>query len=159
VAPPSLEDWLEDGRIRDTVLRYARGVDERDWTLFRSCFTDPVEIDLSSWNGQPAAWLPADSFVAGVRAGLSGFDATQHINANHLVTRHGDEARCTSDFQASHVLDGQRCTLGGWYERNLVRTGTGWKIRTSRLEISWRAGDESLFARATERSAARGRSR
>lgn len=156
MAVASLDDWIEHRAIRDTVLRYACGVDRRDWALFASCFGNEVDVDLSSWNGQPAATLPTDAWVKGVRAGLSGFDATQHINANHLIERVGDRARCTSDVQASHVLGGERCTLGGWYESGLVRTAEGWKIRSSRLEVTWREGDESLFARAAARFAAEG---
>ncbi|MBW2231709.1 MAG: nuclear transport factor 2 family protein [Deltaproteobacteria bacterium] len=153
MALPSLDEWIERRAVRDTVLRYARGVDRRNWELFRSCFCDEVDIDLSSWNGQPASTLPADTWVQGVRAGLSGFDATQHMGANHLIERDGDRARCTSDVQASHALDGERCTLGGWYDMGLIRMADGWKIRSSRLEITWRSGDESLFAQAAARYA------
>jgi hypothetical protein len=151
----SVDDWLEHHAIRDTVLRYARAVDQRDWALFESCFTDEVEVDLSSWNGQPVRTFPVQIWVRNVRAGLSGFDATQHINANHLITRDGNEARCTSDVQASHILDKERCTLGGWYDTGLVRRGEDWKIRSSRLVITWREGDQSLFARAAARFAQR----
>jgi hypothetical protein len=81
------------------------------------------------------------------------------MGANHLIRLDGDRARCTSDVQASHVLDGERCTLGGWYDTGLVRMADGWRIRSSRLEVTWREGDESLFARAAERFAATGANR
>ena len=71
--------------IRETLYGYARGADTRDWDLFRDCFLDEVEIDLSSWNGAPASVWTRDEWVANVRQGLSGFDATQHLTANHLI--------------------------------------------------------------------------
>jgi hypothetical protein len=143
-----LEDELA---IRRVLHAYARGVDRRDWALFRSCFTDPVEVDLSSWNGTPAACMAVDEWVAGVRAGLSGFDATQHLTANHLVDVDGDTARCTSDVQASHVLDGRRAVIGGWYDTRLTRVEDAWRIASSTLHVTWREGPEALFAEAARR--------
>lgn len=143
-----LEDELA---IRRVLYAYARGVDRRDWTLFRSCFTDPVEVDLSSWNGAPPSRMPVDEWVAGVRAGLSGFDATQHLTANHLVDVDGDTAHCTSEVQASHVLDGRRVVIGGWYDTRLARVGDAWRIASSTLHVTWREGPEALFAEAARR--------
>ena len=137
--------------IRETLYGYARGADTRDWDLFRDCFLDEVEIDLSSWNGAPASVCTRDEWVANVRQGLSGFDATQHLTANHLIEVEGNEARCTSDVQASHRLGDQRVVLGGWYDTSLRRTEGGWKIRSSTLHVTWREGSEALFAEAAQR--------
>ena len=137
--------------IRETLYGYARGADTRDWDLFRDCFLDEVEIDLSSWNGAPASVWTRDEWVANVRQGLSGFDATQHLTANHLIEVEGNEARCTSDVQASHRLGDQRVVLGGWYDTSLRRTEGGWKIRSSTLHVTWREGSEALFAEAAQR--------
>ena len=142
--------------VRDVLYRYAFGIDRRDWALFRSCFGDEVEIDLSSWNGSPPSRMSADAWVEGVRAGLSGFDATQHLTANHLVSTRGDRAHCTSDVQASHALGDRRVVLGGFYETGLERSADGFRIVSSRLEVTWRAGDEALFAEAADRHGQRG---
>jgi hypothetical protein len=100
--------------------------------------------------------MSADEWVAGVRAGLSGFDATQHINANQLIEIDGDQASCTSYVQASHALDGERVVLAGYYEMALARTPEGWRIRSSKLVITWRQGPEALFERAALRFAEAG---
>jgi hypothetical protein len=134
--------------IRDVLHAYAEGVDRRDWALFRDCFLDEVTIDLSSWDGRPATTQRADAWVAGVRAGISGFEVTQHLTGNHRVTVDGDRARCTSDVQATHVLDGERVVLGGWYETALRRTAAGWRIAAHTLHVTWRDGRAELFAEA-----------
>jgi ketosteroid isomerase-like protein len=139
--------------ISDVVHRYAAGVDRRDWSAYRDCFTDEVLMDLSSWNGAPAASLSADAWVDGVRKGLSGFDATQHVSSNHLVEIRGDEAECTSYVQASHCFEGERIVLGGYYEMGFARTDSGWRIHSSKLVVTWKEGPNSLFERAAKRFA------
>ncbi|MFP8874220.1 MAG: nuclear transport factor 2 family protein, partial [Myxococcota bacterium] len=98
------EDLLDRMEVSRTLYGYAHGVDRRDWESFRDCFCDEVEIDLSSYNGNPPVKMAVEDWVQGVRAGLSGFDATQHISANLLVEIDGDRAHATSDVQASHML-------------------------------------------------------
>ena len=34
--------------VSDVLIRYASGIDGRDWTLFRTVFTDDAMIDYSS---------------------------------------------------------------------------------------------------------------
>lgn len=146
-----LQRLSDKAAIRAVMVGYATGVDRRDWSHFRECFSDEVEIDLSSWNGAPASRMSADEWVSGVRAGLTGFDATQHLTANHLIEIDGDTARCTSDVQASHALGGERVVIGGWYDTRLERTTAGWRIASSTLNVTWRDGPERLFAEAAKR--------
>ena len=137
--------------VRDVLYGYARGADTRNWELFRSCFLEEVEIDLSSWNGAPASSVAVDEWVATVRNGLSGFDATQHLTANHLVEIEGSRAHCTSDVQATHRLDQRKVVLGGWYDTHLRRTDSGWRIGSNTLHVTWREGSDDLFAEAARR--------
>lgn len=141
----------DEHAIRRVLHTYAAGCDRRDWTRLRTCFLDEVEIDLSSWNGAERARMAADDWVRGVREGLSGFDATQHLTANHLVELDGDDACCTADVQASHVLDGRRAVIGGWYDTRLRRSAEGWRIAAHTLHVTWREGPQELFAEAARR--------
>lgn len=156
-ASPSLDvqSLADRAAISDVVIRYATGVDRRDWPLYRSCFTDPVEIDFSSFSGQPARVMPAEEWVAQVTAGLSGFDSTQHISANHVHTLSGDTARCVSYMQAAHFLteDGalRHWILYGYYTNSLVRGQDGWRIQRCALTVTAQEGDPGLFMRAGER--------
>jgi hypothetical protein len=144
--------------VSDVVLRYATGVDSRDWDLYASCFTDPCEFDFSSWSGTPASSMPRAAWVAAVRASLSGFDATQHISTNHVVTFSddvGNEATCVSYMQAQHFLADQpvtTCTLGGFYTNTLVRSDDEWRISRCQLTVTWMTGDRELFAVARDRA-------
>jgi len=31
--------------VADVLVRYATGIDQRDWALFRTCFTEDCEAD------------------------------------------------------------------------------------------------------------------
>lgn len=132
-----------------TRLRYeyAFGIDTRDYELFRSVFTDEVEMDFSSYNGQPAAHMSADEWVAGVATLFNSLDATQHTMTNPLVDVAGDRqsARQRMAMQAAHFLDGVEFTIGGWYHDRIVRVAAGWKIQAVTLNVTWRRGDASIM--------------
>ena len=150
-----LQSLIERTAISDVVYRYATAVDTRDWSLYRSCFTDNVEIDFSSWNPEAKATLSSDQWTQMVKEGVSGFEATQHISNNHVHTLEGDRAVCVSYMQAEHFLetdDGMKeCTLGGYYTNELVRTDHGWKISKCRLTVTWSRGDYGIFDQAVAR--------
>lgn len=150
----TVEDLLTRAEITDLVLRYATGIDARDWALYRSIFADEVDFDFSTW-GRPPARRTADDWVAGVREALSGFDATEHLLSNFVITSQGDEATCVCYLVALHHLveDGQRQmqSLGGYYTHRLKRGAEGWKIHACTLTVTWTLGDRALFERANAR--------
>jgi hypothetical protein len=117
---------LDRMEISDTVIRYATGIDMRDWEAYRSCFTEEVEIDFSSFAGGGPERLSADRWVRRVRRIVEGFRSTQHISTNHVVRIRGDEATCVSYMVAQHYLPNDQgdntCTLGG-------TTRTSWSGR------------------------------
>ena len=149
MADYNLQSLIDRTAISDVVFRYATALDTRDWLLYRSCFTDNIEIDFSSWNPEVKAALSADQWTGMAKAGISGFDATQHISSNHVHTLNGDQAVCVSYMQAEHFLetdDGMKeCTLGGFYTNDLVRTDDGWKISRCTLKVTWSRGDYGVF--------------
>ena len=151
-----LDTLIARAEISDVVLRYATGIDRRDWKLFRSCFADEVELDFTSWSGGDVRISDAESWVAGVEGGLSGFDATQHISSNHVHQIDGDEATCVSYMIANHhvVEAGERMmhSIGGYYTNRLRRGPDGWRIHACRLTVTWEMGDrEKLFGIAQRR--------
>ncbi len=161
----ALRMLLDRQAISDTVLRYATGIDMREWEAYRSCFTDEVEIDFTSWSGGEPQTMRADDWTAGVRAGLSGFQATQHISTNHVITfaESGDEATCVSYMQAQHYLPNDQgdntLTLGGYYTNTLVRGvaddgSDDWRIRRCQLTVTWTTGNRHIFELARARFAA-----
>ena len=154
----ALQMLLDRQAISDTVIRYATGIDMRDWDAYRSCFTDEVDIDFTSFGGGEPQTMRADQWVAGVRAGLSGFEATQHVSTNHVITLEGDDATCVSYMQAQHYLPNDKgdsaLTLGGYYTNALIRTASGWRIRRCHLTVTWTTGNRHVFELAREHYAA-----
>lgn len=143
------ETLIERAEISDVVLRYATAVDSRDWELYQSIFTKQLTVDFSSWSGDPEMTIPVGEWVELVSKTLSGFDATQHLSSNHVITVSGETATCVSYMVARHyvVEKGERLmhSIGGYYTNRLVKTADGWKIRHCALTVTWEMGDRDLF--------------
>lgn len=150
------EDLVDRARITDHVLKYATGIDRHQWDLYRSIFADEIVMDFSSWSGQPATPMAADDWVAGVRATLEPFDATQHVLTNFVVEVDGNTATCTCYMAAHHhLVTGdlrEMHSIGGYYVHQLKRDGDGWLIHHTHLNVTWEMGDRELFERAALRS-------
>lgn len=150
-----LQEMLDRQAISDTVIRYATGIDMRQWDVYRSCFCDRVDIDFTSFSGGRPVTVSADDWVLQVRSTLSGFAATQHMSTNHVISVSGDEATCVSYMQAQHYLPndkgGSTLTLGGYYTNSLVRIDEGWKIRRCQLSVTWTTGNRHIFELAKDR--------
>ena len=132
-----LQMLLDRMEIIDIQNRYATGVDTRDRDLYRSCFTDEMELDMSGMGlGEPMK-ISADVWVDRAVSLVSGFKSTQHIITNHVITIEGDEATCVAYLQARHYNPESMYTVGGYYTNRLVRTPEGWKIRRLKLTPSW----------------------
>ena len=74
--------------ISDLLVRYATGIDRRDWPLFRTVFTDDCELDY----GEIGVWKGVDAvadFMEKVHA-MAGH--TMHRLSNQAITLRGDEA-------------------------------------------------------------------
>jgi hypothetical protein len=138
--------------IVETVYCYAAGVDGRDWALYRSIFTDEVDIDFSSYDGTTTGRMKADDWVAGVKPLFEGLDATQHSMTNPRVTIQGDRATCIMYMQAEHFLKNDRgdsgFALGGYYTDQLVRTPAGWKLCAVKLTVLWTRGNRHIMTLA-----------
>ena len=146
--------------IVETIYCYATGVDTKDWALYRSIFTDEVEIDFSSFDpSNLARRLKADEWVAGVRVLFTGLDATQHSMTNPRVAIDGEHATCIMYMQAAHFLQNNEgdneFTIGGFYTDRLVRTVHGWKLSGVKLTVSWSRGNKHIMTLAAQRGAER----
>ena len=148
-----LRRLLDRAEISEVQIRYATGTDSRDWELFRSCFTDEVEVDFSEGFGQPATRMTADAWVAGTAPRMESFKATQHMVTNHVITFDGDDhATCVSYVRASHHLpnslgDSDQ-TVYGYYKNRFTRTPSGWRIASVKLTPLWMTGNFGVFQSA-----------
>ena len=146
---------LDRAEISDVQLRYATGLDSRDWPLFRSCFTDEIDTDFTSVFGGEPRKVSADRWTEAARRSLSGLKATQHMITNHVITVARDDATCIAYVQARHYLPNDTGddtqNMFGYYTNRFIRTPEGWKIRACKLTLSWQTGNWNIFALASAR--------
>ena len=151
-----LREMLDRQEISDTIMKYATGIDRRNWPLYRSIFADEVEFDFSSFSGTPAAVMKADDWVSNVSALQDGFDATQHVLTNFVYDISGDDAIVDVYMKAEHFLTNDQgdnsVALGGFYTHRLRRGPDGWKIDKCKLTVTWNRGNRALYQMAAERA-------
>ncbi|MBP2455328.1 nuclear transport factor 2 family protein [Mycolicibacterium lutetiense] len=117
--------------IADVLVRYATGIDRRDWPLFRTVFTDDCVLDygeIGKWNGVDAV----TEFMDQVHA-MAGH--TMHRLSNHAIKVDGDTA--TARTYVDSLIMAQDNSSGvsgiGFYDDELVRTADGWQIAQRRF--------------------------
>ncbi len=135
---------LDRAAITDLVHCYATGVDTRNWRLFRSIFTDEIEVWLggAAAGAGPLKRVNADTFTERVSRVIGRFAVTQHVLSNHRITVQGDTATCSVYMQARHFPQPEEASqavwdIGGYYTHHLTRTSEGWKIAQYTLTIAW----------------------
>ena len=157
-ADAATQSLIDRAAIVDATTRMATAADDRDWSGLRACFAGEIELDYTSLAGGAPERVAADELVARWRRTLGGFEATQHLVANHLVDLAGDEATCTASFQATHLLPTDHgaplWTLGGTYRYGLRRAEGGWRIHAVTMTATWADGNQLLPTLAAERGAA-----
>jgi len=133
--------------IVDTIVRFGRALDERDWGALRQCLADELDTDYSSFRGTPPARLAADAFIDLRRVGLAGL-VTQHVSAGHLVDIVGDTAVCRCDFVIrrwpADAADQRFFHSYGSYTYVLRGTPKGWRIAGVTQIVRRSEGDRSL---------------
>ena len=134
---------LERALISETIFRYHRSFDQKDWEVCRDLFTDAVEIETSGMQGSIAETqnFARDRLIRILQRLGSPDTVSQHLSANHIIEISGNEATCiaSSIAHTARAQDGKNAVsiVGGSYTFNLVRTQNGWKIRKYRFDQAW----------------------
>jgi 3-phenylpropionate/cinnamic acid dioxygenase small subunit len=119
--------------IVDVLTRYATGIDRRDWSQFRSCFTEDCDADY----GEIGHWHRADEITAWMEEAHREMGHTLHRLSNIVVTGHEQHAtaRCYVDvvLTVPNTMTGHHAI--GFYDDELVATDTGWKIARRRFTM------------------------
>jgi len=141
-------DLVDRQRIADTVFKYARCLDEKNWGLMAEVFTDEIDMDFSDLTGTPPGRASANAFISFASGALAKVD-TQHLIANPKIIIDGDEAVCVVDHQSMHhrVMDGTAAffNLHGTYELILKRGDNDWKISGLRQTVRFTVGDKTVI--------------
>ncbi|APX24986.1 MAG: nuclear transport factor 2 family protein [Rhodobacteraceae bacterium] len=87
-----LEELVAKQEIHENLLRYARGVDRRDWALVRDTYHDGA-ID---WHGEFHG--DADAFIAWVSERHATVPFSMHLMANSLIEITGPVTACAETY-------------------------------------------------------------
>ena len=119
--------------IADVLVRYATGIDRRDWDLLRSCFTEDCHADY----GAIGVWHGADEITEWMRQTHEPVGHTMHRITNPSIEGDGERASARSYVDALVLFAdneaGTRAT--GIYDDELVRTEVGWRIARRRYTM------------------------
>jgi 3-phenylpropionate/cinnamic acid dioxygenase small subunit len=121
-------DRSDHDLITDVLVRYATGIDTKDWKLFRTCFTDDVHADYGEGVG---SWTDADGITEYMTVMHADMVDTKHQLTNFVIEIDGDSATASTYVHAVLVVTHDPLTWYepvGRYEDRLVRTPEGWRI-------------------------------
>jgi 3-phenylpropionate/cinnamic acid dioxygenase small subunit len=112
--------------VSDLLVRYATGIDTRDWHLLRSCFTNDCEADY----GAVGQWQSGDEITAWMQATHEPLGHTLHRITNVALAADGERVKARSYVDALILGPGDvgGARAAGFYEDVIVETGEGWKI-------------------------------
>ena len=117
--------------IADVLVRYATGIDRRDWPLFRTVFTDDCELDY----GEVGSWQGVDAVTEFMQQAHAMAGHTMHRLTNQVITVHGDAAQARTYVDALIMLadNNSGVSAAGFYDDELVRTDDGWRVAHRRF--------------------------
>ncbi len=129
--PTTERDVRQD--VADVLVRYATGIDRRDWALFRSCFTEDCDADY----GDIGVWHGADAITEWMELSHQGCGHTLHRITNQAITPNGDGVAARSYVDAIVMAADNRSGVRavGFYDDDLVNTDNGWKIAHRRFTM------------------------
>lgn len=123
-------------QIAEVLIRYATGIDFKDWALLRTCWTEDVDVDY----GEVGQYSGADA-ITGLMEQLHGaMGPTYHRLTNFAIAVDGDRASARSYVHA--VLQAIPDDAGSWvealghYDDEFVRTPDGWRIARRTTSIA-----------------------
>jgi len=118
-------------RVTEVLVRYASGIDGRDWELFRTCFTEDCDVDygtIGHWQGveEVTTWMAATHDQVG---------PTLHRISNVMVTSRAGGALARSYVHAIVTMpDGAAAVHAyGHYVDDFVESAGDWKIARRRF--------------------------
>jgi hypothetical protein len=132
-----IQALLDKEDIRETLLRYFRGVDRNDLELIRSAFHPDALFELGQYR------MRGDEIGSSRPGGLGPtlWRATMHVAANQTISLNGDSAVAETYALNHHFFDrdGQEHLMVRWfrYVDVLERRAGEWKISHRRVIFEW----------------------
>lgn len=131
-----LQEVADKLEIQEQLARYARGVDTRDWDLWKSVFTEDAVIDYSKSGVICGSRDEVADFLAQAFASMPW---TTHHVSNIEIDLDGDRADVRAMFFNPMQIPGmaESSSTGGYYRHEFVRTAEGWRSRHLVEEPVW----------------------
>jgi 3-phenylpropionate/cinnamic acid dioxygenase small subunit len=117
--------------VEDVLVRYATGIDFRDWDLLRTCFSDDCDADY----GDIGHWHSGDEITAWMADCHIPMGPTMHRITNIALAVDGDRVTSRSYVHAVLTTADRSTTIHayGWYDDELVSAPVGWQIARRRF--------------------------
>ena len=117
--------------VTEVLVRYASGIDRRDWERFRSCFTDDCVADY----GPFGSWYSADEITTWMAEVHEQFGHTLHrlTNFDVRLSETGATARCYVDVILMSPDNQSGTRAVGFYDDELLLDNGQWRIARRRL--------------------------
>lgn len=133
-----LQYLIDRANITDVISNLAHSQDERDWDAFVSLFTDRVKFDLSEHLNLKPQNMTVEELKDKTQKALTGFESTQHISSDVVITVDGDTAQSRNRMTAYHHLPTEpgiadHCIMRGYWHLSLRRIDGRWLITRVRV--------------------------
>jgi len=117
--------------IAAVLLRYATGIDRRDWPLFRTVFTDDCELNY----GEIGSFTGVDAITEFMQQAHAMAGHTMHRLTNQAIAVDGDTAEARTYVDALIMVgdSGSGVNAAGFYDDELIRTDDGWRVARRRF--------------------------
>jgi 3-phenylpropionate/cinnamic acid dioxygenase small subunit len=126
---PSIDGETRNA-ITDLLIRYATGIDARDWKTFRSCFSDDCDADY----GEIGHWHSGDEITAWMARCHHPLGPTLHRISNVTMARNGDGVQSRCYVHAIVALPDRSAVHSfGWYDDRIAPDRAGWRIAARRF--------------------------
>ncbi|MBO9375408.1 hypothetical protein GG804_01375 [Sphingomonas histidinilytica] len=139
----------DEKQVRNVILRFGRALDTGNWPAYRSCFTNPVNIDFKRLTGRDEVRIDADLWTLFAEQILSPV-RRHHVYTNWDITVDGDRAHALVYMTARHWkstdLGVSHNTQYGWYDFWLARQADGeWLMHKVKHDFQWVDGNNALL--------------
>lgn len=130
-----LQALLERDKIRDCVVRLARGEDRRNAALITACYWPDSITDYGVFVGSFSEYL------AWVVPGSPAIPVTQHVLGQSLIDLQGDKASVETHVTSYHRIDmgteHRDTVIGGRYLDRIEKRNGEWRIAQRTMLYDW----------------------
>jgi len=134
--PDELKALLEREKIRECIVRLARGEDRRDASLISASYWPDSITDYGVFKGS------FDEYLAWVVPGSPAIPLTQHVLGQSMIDLRGGKAAVETQVTSYHRLnlgaEERDTVIGGRYlDRFEKRGGADWRIAERTMLYDW----------------------